>query len=470
MTTAVAAAASVDTTPTRLAEMNASFFSRWSEQHQHQLTVGEEMPPVIVPWRLSFTRVRCTEADIRANCQEWILRHLDDQACPHPLAEYICQQSLSIIISTMDRSDYCLSDQAELGSRCRPAATASTGTGSSDNSTGASDTNTSQQAAHDDGESENAGLLDGMKVCQHALTICRKVCTDLLQERSSVSGHLPLNCKWLWNVSAQAIRNRRRKMEDRHLVMPYLEILSEAKSIPPTSLYAVFDGHRGADAAEFSATHLPSILLENDHFESDLMMAMEESLRELDRQFIDYSQSKGNIKAGCTAVIVCVRHAHMYCAWLGDSQLLIATRGDDGARLVTTPHTASSEAEQSRIDALGGICIQASGSWRVSGQLAVSRAIGDCDLKKYLVSDCDKMSVEISNDVDYIVLACDGVWDAKDISLHTMHTTIHQCRTTVAGEQLSSEAAKALVDLARTASDDNITAIVVDMRGYAAQL
>ena len=49
---------------------------------------------------------------------------------------------------------------------------------------------------------------------------------------------------------------------------------------------------------------------------------------------------------------------------------------------------------------------------RVNGTLAVSRAIGDLDYKIYGVLALPEVYDEIAqDDVEFIVLACDGLWD-----------------------------------------------------------
>lgn len=47
---------------------------------------------------------------------------------------------------------------------------------------------------------------------------------------------------------------------------------------------------------------------------------------------------------------------------------------------------------------------------RVNGQLAVSRAFGDKNLKSHLRSDPDIQSSEINLDIDILILASDGLW------------------------------------------------------------
>ena len=55
-------------------------------------------------------------------------------------------------------------------------------------------------------------------------------------------------------------------------------------------------------------------------------------------------------------------------------------------------------------------CILLGDVARVNGQLAVSRAFGDKNLKTHLRSDPDVQNTEIDQDTDLLVLASDGLW------------------------------------------------------------
>lgn len=47
---------------------------------------------------------------------------------------------------------------------------------------------------------------------------------------------------------------------------------------------------------------------------------------------------------------------------------------------------------------------------RVNGQLAVSRAFGDKNLKNHLRSDPDVKDAIVDEDADLLILASDGLW------------------------------------------------------------
>lgn len=51
------------------------------------------------------------------------------------------------------------------------------------------------------------------------------------------------------------------------------------------------------------------------------------------------------------------------------------------------------------------------GTWRVEGVLAVTRAIGDRRLKKYVCSAPEISERKLTEDDEYLILASDGVWD-----------------------------------------------------------
>lgn len=48
---------------------------------------------------------------------------------------------------------------------------------------------------------------------------------------------------------------------------------------------------------------------------------------------------------------------------------------------------------------------------RVNGQLLVSRAIGDYGLKDVVIAVPDTQTISVTDDDDFLVMACDGIWD-----------------------------------------------------------
>lgn len=45
------------------------------------------------------------------------------------------------------------------------------------------------------------------------------------------------------------------------------------------------------------------------------------------------------------------------------------------------------------------------------GQLAITRAIGDTDLKPYVTSEPEIVSIELDGEEDFLIMGSDGLWD-----------------------------------------------------------
>ena len=97
------------------------------------------------------------------------------------------------------------------------------------------------------------------------------------------------------------------------------------------------------------------------------------------------------------------------------------------------------------------------GTWRVNGNLSVSRAIGDARDKKYVIGEGDVSQTAMTGKEDYLVVACNGIWDVVD------DQELVEC----IGNHLSKgkprhATARALIEFARSeGSGDNMTAIIV---------
>ena len=47
----------------------------------------------------------------------------------------------------------------------------------------------------------------------------------------------------------------------------------------------------------------------------------------------------------------------------------------------------------------------------MQGVLAVSRGLGDIDLKEYIIAEPDVSTHRITSDCEFFILASDGLWD-----------------------------------------------------------
>lgn len=119
---------------------------------------------------------------------------------------------------------------------------------------------------------------------------------------------------------------------------------------------------------------------------------------------------------GCTACMVLITPTKIICANIGDSRACMKTK--KGTVALSTDHKPDDAAEYQRIKKYGLEVTEQ----RVGGILAVSRAFGDYAFKRKPVLapagqavTCVPDFVERARSADdeYIVIACDGIWDVK---------------------------------------------------------
>jgi serine/threonine protein phosphatase PrpC len=118
-------------------------------------------------------------------------------------------------------------------------------------------------------------------------------------------------------------------------------------------------------------------------------------------------------QVGSTACVIYItvenNNRVLYCANVGDTRAVLV-KDNKGVRL-TYDDRASDPKEHERIVSQGGIVF----GGRVYGQLMLSRAFGDWELKTYGVS-CEPHIIryEIENEDKFLVIASDGVFDVME--------------------------------------------------------
>ena len=133
--------------------------------------------------------------------------------------------------------------------------------------------------------------------------------------------------------------------------------------------------------------------------------------------------------------------------------------------MVTNPPPLPLQDEQERIEAAGGMVVWM-GAWRVNGSLSVSRAIGDVKLKKWVVGDADVEVQTMEGTEDYLVVACDGVWDVLDGQEVVKCVDSH-----LANGSSKHSVAQAIIECAKSeGAGDNMTVIVIFFNGFGSTL
>ncbi|KAK1861721.1 hypothetical protein I4F81_004301 [Pyropia yezoensis] len=151
-------------------------------------------------------------------------------------------------------------------------------------------------------------------------------------------------------------------------------------------------------------------------------------------------------------------------AHAGDTRAVLAVVGGGAVRL-SVDHRPSRPDELARIEASGGLVLTSSGTARVNGILAVSRSLGDRDLKAFVIADPEVATRPLTPVDEFVVVASDGVWDVL-----SDEAAVAAVGGALAGGCAPTAAASVLVRLAYSmGSKDDISALVVDLRVYAQQ-
>jgi len=159
---------------------------------------------------------------------------------------------------------------------------------------------------------------------------------------------------------------------------------------------------------------------------------------------------------------------------IGDSRAVLSR--ESCAVELTRDHKPNDPVEWNRIYKLGGFVqwfgdtdaagepIQGTGIYRVNGNLALSRAIGDRSERPAVTAEPDIAVLPICDTDHFIVLATDGLWDVMDSA--DVVTFIHELLDVSADVAEKDDIASMLVEEAlRRGSFDNITVIIIWLNG-----
>lgn len=254
---------------------------------------------------------------------------------------------------------------------------------------------------------------------------------------------------------------------------PYMEDAYQVKLNLPSSVkpayFAIFDGHGGHRCAEYAAQNVHDFLVQSLEHDSNPRSALVTALKRTDDEWLAFATPHAHDRsfdAGSTCVVALVVDGTLYVANIGDSRAVLSRKTD--AVCLSDDHKPDPRAnehdmgykETKRIERLGG-SVSLNGTWRVQGVLAVSRALGDRRLKRFVTADADVRVHQLRHGDDFLILATDGVWDVIS----------PQAAVDLVGKSCPldvNEAASCLVDTAfQLRSTDNITALVVDLRQYS---
>ena len=245
----------------------------------------------------------------------------------------------------------------------------------------------------------------------------------------------------------------RKRMEDAHITE-----ISQGKS-SELDVFGVFDGHGGKEISQFVTHHFTKELIVNKNYlKGDLQSAIKDTFIKMDeimqtnegkeeiKQYARKSKEEDDLQSkeepqnsqmamlaqlvgqkdpesddiamrtGCTGCVCVIDEMYkkMYFANAGDSRVVLCKNGN--AIPMSTDHKPELEKEKDRIYKADGWITDG----RVKGNLNLTRGLGDLDYKQnkklkpeeqMITSNPDIKIEDFSNDVDFIIIGCDGIWD-----------------------------------------------------------
>ncbi|OVA05388.1 Protein kinase domain [Macleaya cordata] len=221
---------------------------------------------------------------------------------------------------------------------------------------------------------------------------------------------------------------------------------------------------------------------------------------------------RNNLDSGSTATIVLIVDGQILVANVGDSKALLCSERFQSAKEVkdtllrlyrqrrrngsispikkydnfkgmssdglkhfivkelTTDHHPDRDDERSRVEAAGGYVVEWNGVYRVNGELAVSRAIGDVSFKSYGVISAPEVTgwQPLTANDSYLVAASDGVFEkmsTQDICDLLWHVNTQGSEKPEHFSSRMYSLADCIVNTAfEEGSMDNLAAVVVPLR------
>lgn len=294
--------------------------------------------------------------------------------------------------------------------------------------------------------------------------------TEKIHEVDKVEGN-GLRC------GASSMQGWRIDMEDAHTIK------NGVKDADSYSWFAVYDGHGGSLTSTRAADEDGGVLdcitkgpkWAEDRADPEVVKrAVVEGFLAFDKTMEESpAVASGDDHSGSTAITALVTPSHIYVGNCGDSRCILVR--DGSAVEMSIDHKPYLPSERDRIVAAGGTVTMR----RVNGDLAVSRALGDFVYKRAKAADGRPLAPELQqvspepevkvverSPLDqFLVLACDGIWDVmsnEDVALFVLKLVKEGADPDAGVCRIARE----LIDHCLAAgSRDNMTVVVVALPG-----
>lgn len=275
------------------------------------------------------------------------------------------------------------------------------------------------------------------------------------------------------------------------------------KRWPVCSFFSIFDGHGGPLCSEFLMENLHKYILESNHFPEDIPSAIHEGCELAEQNFKKLALSKTPMdKSGSCALVLILTDNKAFIGNIGDSRAIISQNRHKTIQNLSRDHKPDDSSENARIAKAGGLVskslvvknmpIPTSLNIKMNdlpfrvypGGLSVSRSIGDLFAKEpskggnpnVLIAKPEITSFDIDIKTDFILMACDGVFDKVGSEELGRYMGGWVGAWSEARGGLSSEGARlkkaeevvdnVILEAVRRQSFDNLTAILINFNSF----
>eukprot|EP01108_Squamamoeba_japonica_P008948 TRINITY_DN813_c0_g3_i1.p1 TRINITY_DN813_c0_g3~~TRINITY_DN813_c0_g3_i1.p1 ORF type:complete len:565 (+),score=412.98 TRINITY_DN813_c0_g3_i1:154-1848(+) len=180
----------------------------------------------------------------------------------------------------------------------------------------------------------------------------------------------------------------------------FAKAVAKGRHTRDMGICAVFDGHRGAGAAEYAAKHMVPMLYDQCAAHP-VEKAIKQTFNQLSNDIVEQ-----NIESGTTALVTVVIGDDLYVSNCGDARAVLCRDGN--AVRLSVDHKPDDPLERKRIRELGGYV---SYTGRILDDILVARSLGDAQNQPYVTSEPYVAHFELTDKDEFLILACDGVWD-----------------------------------------------------------
>ncbi|XP_062013577.1 probable protein phosphatase 2C 6 [Rosa rugosa] len=272
---------------------------------------------------------------------------------------------------------------------------------------------------------------------------------------------------------------RRRGMEDTLTIVPsFMKIpcasvggctapectyVTEESSV---HYFGLFDGHGGSEVSRYCSKSLHELLAEEWEKGSGEDQWNKRWTGALVRAYNRADDAPDTV--GSTAVVVILSACQIIVANCGDSRAVLC-RGNQVIPL-TVDHKPDRDDEVIRVTEAGGRILYV-GCPTVEGVLTMTRAIGDQDLKPWIISEPEVTVLTRTDTDECLILASDGLWDVMSnekvmaMARRMLRELRNQYATAANGSVGPAQyVAEEVLKNALQTSTDNVSIIVVDLK------